>query len=196
MSSVLRTDVGKAKPFTKFSSIKTPSYYDDDLGHVVLIPFSYNNGVLDIAVQDGSYDMIINGYIYNYNGNNWRMVKQMGGEGRVTSLGPNFLRWVTRYLNYDYTVDPSSVTIQVAPVMTRVQQTVTQDSPDALNNRYAITYNSTEKPSSDQYIFDGNEANNYFSTWVFKSPITLKFYDSDSSSVKYLSLYTQFTSVY
>ena len=195
MSSVLRTDVGKAKPFTKFTSVKTPTYYDGNLGHDVLIPFSYKNGVLDIADQDDSMTMINNGDIFNNYGESWRIVKQMGGEGRVTSLGPNFLTWITAYLNYEYTVDSSSISIQVAPVMTRVQQTVSVNGPNQLNSKYAITYGNTDKPSTDQYILDGNDANNYFSVWVFKSPITLNFYDSDGSSVKYISLYTQFTNV-
>lgn len=197
MSSVLRTDVGKAKPFTKFTSIKSLSYSDNVIEHIVLIPFSYNNGILDIAVQDGSLDMINNGYVSNYTGGNypdgfsWRMVKLMGGEGRVTSLGPNFLTWITAYLSDEVGDTVTNVTLQVAPVMTRVQQSVSSSS--VLNNQYAIRL-STNAPKSDEYIIEGNEANNYFSVWVFKTPITVKF--TYNGNTQYATLYTQFTSTY
>ena len=197
MSSVLRTDVGKAKPFTKFSSIKSLSYYDNNLGHIVLIPFSYNNGVLDIAIQDDSLTMINAGSTsdveFPADGLSWRMVKLMGGEGRVTSLGPNFLTWVQAYLNdngYDVVGTP---TLYTAPVMTRVQQCVTVGSPSPLNNSYALSI-SDEKPNSDEYILDGNEANNFFSVWVFKTPITVQF--NDDGDIRYATLTSQFTSVY
>ena len=197
MSSVLRTDVGKAKPFTKFSSIKSLSYYDRNLEHIVLIPFSYSNGVLDISVQDDSAYMIANGFTsdvdFPADGLSWRMVKLMGGEGRVTSLGPNFLTWVQAYLNDNSFLVGETPTLYTAPVMTRVQQCVTVGSPSPLNNSYALSI-SDEKPNSDEYILDGNEANNFFSVWVFKTPITVQF--NDDGTTRYATLTSQFTSVW
>ena len=45
-----------------------------------------------------------------------------------------------------------------------------------------------------EYILDGNEANNFFSVWVFKTPITVQF--NDDGDIRYATLYSQFTSTY
>ena len=198
MSSVLRTDVGIAKPFTKFTSIKSMAYYDENLEQDVLIPFSYNNGVLDIAIQDDSLTMINAGNATGYNdyndGGQSRMVKLMGGEGRVTSLGSNFLTWISEYLiTHGYGALIGTPTLYVAPVMTRVQQCVTTSGDAPLNNAYALQI-SYEKPNSDEYILAGNEENNFFSVWVFKTPITVQF--NDDGDIRYATLTSQFTSVW
>ena len=186
MTSVLRTESTNL-PITKFVAIRSLTYYDNDIDHAVLFPFSYNNGVLDIASQDGSQDMIDNGYLYGEDGFNWRMVKLMGGDKLVTSLGPNFLTWLGEYTG------GSNFSIKVNPVMTRVQQTVqaaAYPAIDALNSKYAIRF-TTEKPASDEYIISGNEANNYFSCWVFKTPLTVEF--TRGGDTFYSTFNTQFT---
>ena len=194
MTSVLRSEQAAAKPFTKFVPIKSMVYRDSVTNRVVLIPFSYKNGVLDIAIQDGSQDLIDNGDYENTNGHNNRMVKLMGGEGRVTSLGANFRTWLTNVIDDSAT----ELSIQVAPVMTRVQQVV-QGAHDyvwddsstypPLNSQYSYR-ESTEPPESDQYIIAGDEGNKFNSAWVFKTPITVKY--KSGGVYSYATLTTQF----
>ena len=198
MTSVLRSEQAAAKPFTKFVPIKSMVYRDSVTNRVVLIPFSYKNGVLDIAIQDGSQDLIDNGDYENTNGHNNRMVKLMGGEGRVTSLGANFVTWLANVIDNE-TGDPATeLTLKVAPVMTRVQQTVqgvhnyyyndTSTYPP-LNSQYSYR-ESTEPPESDQYIIAGDEGNKFNSAWVFKTPITVKY--KSGGVYSYATLTTQF----
>jgi len=187
MSSVLQTDLPNL-PITKFVPIRSMSYYDTLIDHVVLIPFSYDEGVLDIHVQDGVQTMIDNGDSYDgARGWNWRMVKMMGGDGLVTSLGDNFTSWLSNWIGDVVT----PFTLVTNPVMTRVQQCVQKNGNGPLNSQYAIRF-STEPPTSDDYIIDGNSNNNFFSSWVFKTPITVEFTFDGSNVPSYATLSTQF----
>ena len=193
MSSVLQVDSPNL-PITKFVPIRSMCYYDISLNHDVLIPFSYNEGVLDIHVQDGAQYMIDNGDSYDgARGYSWRMVKMMGGDGLVTSLGTNFTSWLSNWIGNVVT----PFTLVTNPVMTRVQQVVQAPNencnytPAPLNSQYAIRF-STEPPMSDDYIIAGNSNNNFYSSWVFKTPITVEFSYDGSNLPSYATLSTQF----
>ena len=193
MSSVLQIDSPNL-PITKFVPIRSMCYYDNEIGHDVLIPFSYNEGVLDIHVQDDAQTMIDNGDSFNgTNGYNWRMVKMMGGDGLVTSLGTNFTSWLSNWIENEF--DPLKIitpfTLVTNPVMTRVQQCVQNSGNGPINSQYAIRF-STEPPMSDDYIIAGNSNNNFFSSWVYKTPITVEFTFDGSNVPSYATLSTQF----
>lgn len=195
MSSVLQTEA-KNLPITKFVPIRSMCYYDDSLEHDLLIPFTYNEGVLDINIQDDTQYMIDNGTSYDNRGFNWRMVKLMGGDGLVTSLGTNFTTWLSNWIGRNEV--ESEFTLEVAPVMTRVQQTVQGKAWNAggnsghgpINSQYALRF-STEPPASDDYIIAGNSNNNFFSAWVFKTPITVGY--TYLGSNMYATLKSDFT---
>jgi len=190
MSSVSRT-FAQPDATTKFLPIRSVCYHDDDIGHTVLIPFSYSNGVLDIDVPTPSaQNMIDSGDTYNAQGFNWRMVKACGGTGLVQELGPNFLTWMAALQGDDF----NNPTIQVRGVMTKVRQSVQGTNADygsgPLNAKYAIV-TSSQKPLNEEYIVAGDETNKYFTAWVFKSPLTIKF-TRDNGDVQYVTLNTQF----
>ena len=201
MTSLLRGE-GSTYPVTKFSPVKSLSYWDGVVNHRLLIPFSYSNNTLDIAIQDGTQDLITNGDdSVDEDGYNTRMVKMMGGSGLVTTLGPNFLKWIRKYIGQRIAGSGSGasynglVTIVVNPVMTRVQQALQGPlySSGPLYSFEAIRF-TPEPPESDEYIIGGNEGNNYYSVWVFKTPLTIQYVDGGVS--KYVTLMSQFTNVY
>ena len=196
MSSVVRAPA-QVKDVRVFGPIMTPAYYDNtNGGNVLLIPFTCENGVLDINVQDGSQDMIDNGYMYSgTQGDNWRMVRQMGGERVASSLGPNFLTWIAAWLNDNYGDPVNDIQLVVSPVMTKVQQHVVLDEDSMLNSNYVlrITQNVAQT-LTDNYVFNGNDGNNFYTAWVFKTPLTISYnYDGDQY---YLTLQTMFQRPY
>lgn len=201
MTSLLRTTKTNL-PVTKFVPIKSLAYWDMALSHEALIPFTYNNGVLDINSQDGVAILLTTpggGINYGYHGYISRMVKMMGGAGVVTSLGPNFSTWIRKVIASEYSLGPTytgPLSIQVAPVMTKVQQNFPgpgQYSGASLHSQRAIQI-SNEPPESDEYIVAGDKYNKFFSVWVFRSPLTIKFLDpSDGDAIKFVTLQTQFT---
>lgn len=71
MSSVARSFSGPAEAKTKFVPIKSLSYHNDYTNHTVLIPFSFDNGVLNISQVPGWFDVSGNGESYGFS---WRMV--------------------------------------------------------------------------------------------------------------------------
>lgn len=182
MTSILRRYDAPNRGITSFSPIRSPCYYDNEIGHVVLIPFSAQNGVLDINVQDGSLEMINNGDTYGDSGFSWRMVKISGNTARVTSLGSNFVKWMQQYTG----LSGETVQLHIAPMMMQVRQSVQFSGNGPLNSQYAIR-ESQDLPADDQYIVAGSEANNYYNVWVFQSPITVVI------AGRYFTLHSQFT---
>jgi len=199
MTSLLRTTKTNL-PVTKFVPIKSLTYFDMALNDEALIPFIYNKGVLDINLQDGVNMLLTTtggGIGEGYTGYTSRMVKMMGGAGVVTSLGPNFTTWIRKVIAAEYSLGPTytgTLSIQVAPVMTKVQQNFPGPTQSAaLHSQRAIQI-SNEPPESDEYIVAGDKYNKFFSVWVFRSPLTVKFIDpSDGDAIKFVTLQTQFT---
>lgn len=183
MSSTVRSFPAAAKAETKFVPVKSLTYQNNSIDARVLIPFTYSNGVLDVATIPGFLPSDGEG---NGDGFSWRMVKPMGGLGLVTSLGNSFKTW---FENYEGGVDSGSIEIYTRPTMTKVQMTV-PDGASILNSQYAYRGGLTEAPSSDEFV-TGSPSTSWDTVWVFKTPLVLKY--KDSGNVRYASLYTQFT---
>jgi hypothetical protein len=181
MSSVSRS-YNPVKAETKFVPIKSLTFYNGN--HYVLVPFTVINGSLDFITTDTGFTPS-NGD-GNSNGHSWRMVKPMGGQQEVTSLSSNFKTW---FENFEGGVDTGSVSIFIAPVMTKVQMTV-PSGDSILNSQYCYRSGLSEAPSSDEFV-TGNDNNEYNSVWVFKTPLVVKY--TSSGTTYYASLYTQFT---
>ena len=54
MSSVLRSVASRVVKNNKFDNISTPCYPDSGLGNGVPIPFTVDNGILDIQITNTS----------------------------------------------------------------------------------------------------------------------------------------------
>jgi hypothetical protein len=196
MSSLLRGH-GVISETTKFHHIKTVGYYNDIAGSEFPVPFKYETGVLDINLEDDVESQLIENetagtkYIEG-------LAKSMGGVGLVQRLGPNFIRWLNNWVASFYGDNSVIDTFEVfvPATVTKVQVTdENSDEYDVLENdisddpwgisRYA--------PSSDGYV-RGHGGNNFHTCWVFKTPLTIRFYlDGDA---RYLTYNTVFAPVY
>jgi len=188
MSSILRSNPGAPEAKTKFVPIRSLSYRNTNYNnsgqtHYVLLPFTYDNGVLDMNARvpgftpsDGEGDS---------NGFSWRMVKAMGADGLVHTLGSNFITWITNYIDNSI----SNIRIVTAPVMTKVQMSVPSNG-SILNGQYCIRTGLDEAPSSDEFV-TGTPTSNYDTVYVFKTPLVISY--TESGDTQYASLYTQFS---
>ena len=189
MSSALRTMATVPKD-GKFDNISTPCYFDIGLDYDTPVPFTVVNGVLDIALTNADVESFVN------NGNSPGddtefQAKMMGGKRLVTAIGTNFNTYLRKRIQGIDTLESAysgELTIVVNPVMTKVQLAQPgQVQGLAFENVYGV---NDYPPSSDEYV-GGNETNNYYTSWVFYKPMTVRFVSSASATgYKYITFST------
>jgi hypothetical protein len=172
------------KPITALVLQYTDSIYSSKLP----VPFTVNNkGVLDINIQDNVLADLLNDTSFSdvwFNDINLAVeVLPLGGERRVTSLSPNVLTFL-RYWIIDLHPEetPSKFTVMVSPTMTKVQYIL---NPTVFQP-YTVAGFSDEPPSSDTYV-NGDSTNNFRTGWIFKTPMTIKYYSQMNGKYMYLS---------
>ena len=193
MSSLLRQRVEPKHTDTRLLSIRSPSYVSVLYGSsVILFPFTYSNGVLDLNIQDDVQSLITAG-TFDAGNNHLFPVKLLGGTHMVSSIGSNFdayVRSVIKNINslaYNYT---NSITVYVPPVVTKVQASmpVAGQLPPLLITR--SMHDSLVPPSSDGYNYAGSDSDHWRTYWVFKTPLTLQYIIGVTN--KYLTFTTRF----
>jgi hypothetical protein len=195
MSSVLRFYGQVAKPPTKFFDILTGSYNENVIlsGYDIPIPFTVANQVLDINVaQSTDVESFVNNGSYPSTAVSFQG-KIIGGASPVHSFGPSMTRWLNKHIQSveglpsEYN-GPLSLYIQ--PLMTKIQLASPAYGVSPLNDEavYGVT---TEPPTGPEYI-GGNATNDYFTAWVFKTPMTVQYVQSPGV-YKYITLTTQFS---
>ena len=194
MSSVLRSIVGLSRG-SKFDNISTASYYDDDLENKVPVPFIVQNGVLDITLTNSSVEDFVNNGTepdVDYDDTEYQ-AKMMGGFSLVTSIGTNFNTYLRKRIQSIDTLGApysGALTIVVNPVMTKVQL-AQPNQVDGLTfeNVYGV---NDYPPRSDEYV-GGGVSNNYYTSWVFYKPLTVRFVSSGSATgYKYITFSTHY----
>jgi hypothetical protein len=193
MSSVQRVFATPVRTPSKFSGIQTPCYEESNLDDTnVPIPFTVEGQTLDIQITTSSVQTFIN------NGNSPNsdclyQAKQLGGKKLITQLGPNFIAYLNnRIQDNDGLGSPYSgeLLIYVNPVMTKVQLA----QPRNVN---ALEYQSIygvndQPPSSDGYV-GGQFSDSYYSSWVFYSPLTVRYASSASTTgYRYMTFTTNY----
>ena len=181
MTSILRRNFNKFNTLTKFVGIETPSYCDDDCDVDLPIPFTFSNGVLDIALIDNFEARMINNTGQNPNNDIDYMASPLGRTGVVTSVGTNFQNYIYAWQNDSIN---TSVPIRVFRPATVTQVQLVEIDPDEV---WGI---SSTPPSGDNYTI-GSPANNYRSVWVFQEPLTV-IYKDNSNVDQYITLYSKF----
>lgn len=169
MSSLTKIYASTKQTPVEFVRVNGP-YYNDSLIGYTLFPFTYENGVLDLALID-NMAVFLNSpspplsTADSGQTNSSYLYKLLGGNGLVQSLGPNFLK----YINGWQATNPqnSSVLIYSQGVVTKVQA-----SPKNFLLSGKVFRSSATPPSGDGYIA-GNDTNLYRTTWVFKQPLTI-----------------------
>jgi hypothetical protein len=214
MSSVHRTLATIDKPPTKFSALITPSYDDTTLvsGETIEmpIPFTVSNQVLDINVgQSTDIQAFVNNGADPKDQANIQG-KAFGGAKVVTSFGANmttYLRnWIYR-IQEDTPYDPDNpvapvpytgpLVLYIQPLMTKVQlanPSFAIDDPSGPYNSGPFKRDrswgvTTEAPVSTEYT-GGGSADNYFTAWIFKTPMTIQYVVGGTP--KYITMTSQF----
>jgi hypothetical protein len=190
MTSVLRGYAIRKEALTIFIKTDSPCYYDNIFDRNVLFPFSYSNGVLDISYASNSFkEEMVDTLNRPPNVDeedpeeSSTAIRVMSGPQLVSSLGENFKAYIRAWR--DGSIDAGSpILIHIAPQVMRVQEVDYESVNSISGSVYRI---SSQPPSGDGYTV-GNDANQYHSTYVFKTPLT--FTIVESGVVKYITFRT------
>lgn len=194
MSSVIRVmDSHKFKASNKFDNLSTPCYYDNDLDENVPVPFTAVNGVLDIEKTNTSVEnFIANGS--SPDDDTEYQAKLLGGIRPIHTLGPNMLTYLrNRISNHEGDLSGAytgAIEIYVAPVMTKAQLAQPGNVQGlTFENIYGVNDNA---PTSDEYV-GGTDSNKYYASWVFKTPLTIKYRSLTSTTgYRYMTFSTHY----
>lgn len=175
MTSVLRSLSVRKEGLTQFVKVESPSYNDSIKGINVLFPFVYSNGVLDISYAGNAFKVdMVDTVNQSPSDIDVDIVYRITGSSRlVTSLGDNFKAYIRAWR--DGTIDTgSSIQLYTPSQVIRVQGGDHDHIDDQQNETYKI---STKQPSNDFYV-TGESANEYESTYIFKTPLTFTIVES------------------
>jgi hypothetical protein len=198
MTSVLSAFAEIHKLPTKFFSLITPSYEDTVIvpnkTMDMPIPFVVVNQVLDINVNQSSVVQLFvdNGTEPEDKSN--LQAKAAGGASLIKSLGPNMTTYLRNWINRKESLGAAytgSLVLHIQPFMTKVQMVNPKlgiDGEGAFERDRSWGF-TTEDPVSGEYI-GGGPTNNYFTAWVFKTPMTIRY--EVAGGYKYLTMTTQF----
>jgi hypothetical protein len=172
MTSVLRTFASNVA-LQKAEGVVTISY------NGLPIQFSYDR-------RTSTLDFIFaNGFDVNADLNRTTTMyirgSNKGGIHLVDKIGPNFISW----METNEGVDVGSISVHEKPIVFRANLLLQDREP---NNDHAM-FESTNPISFDQSA--GTVANNYFTTFLFKKPLVLKY--KKSGITYYRTFTTQFT---
>jgi hypothetical protein len=192
MTSLLRSyAVPVGRNSNKFDNISTPSYYNNDFEQSFPIPFTYVNGVLDIQITNSDVNNFVNNGTSPDDDTEYQS-KFCGGVRLVTSLGDTLITYLrNRIASYEemdeYTGD---VILYVKPTVTKIQLAQPGDAQGlTFENVYGV---NDRPPSSDEYV-GGDAANKYYTSWVFKTPMTIKYTSSISTTgYRYMTFSTHY----
>ncbi len=171
MSSIVRQYAQIKSALTKFTLVDGPSYISSLLGHDMLFPFTWSNGILEINLIDDFQAQMI-----DISGNAPTdecdyAVRQMGGPRVVRAIGDNFKNYI-RAWRYD-TIDAGSpIDVYIQGVVVKVQLADVNHMTDA-----GVAEVSTQAPTSDNFTV-GESSNNFRTTYCFKQPLTLRIKES------------------
>lgn len=166
MTSFIRRFPAIKEGLTRFVKPESPCY--DDNGNR-LFPFIYNNGTLDITYSGNNFKSIMVDNTGNSPNNETETVVRIVGAARVvTSIGENFKAYIRAWRNGTIDVN-SPISVYEPSQVVRVQEAGTDNIRADSGDSYIV---STSAPVSDNFI-SGMEDNNYNSTYIFKTPLTI-----------------------
>jgi hypothetical protein len=172
MSSVLRS-------FSSHVGLPHPGGVITITYNGIPIQFSYDkrNGTLDF--------IFANGFDVNADVNRTTTVYVRGSNNEairlVDKIGPNFISW----METNEGVDVGSISVYEKPIVFRANILL----PGRETNNDHAMFESTGQLSFEQS--SGTEANKYFTTFLFKKPLVLKY--TKSGIIYYRTFTTQFS---
>lgn len=180
-------------PFNVYVSGPTYIYPPETttpLQPVRLIPFNYlKNGVLELN-PDFYFGVLQNANNYFPGDNNTTPVRLLGGHNMVTNIGPNLTAYITGIYSNKYNMagGVESVSVYSPGVVTKVQ-ILDYNALGALGTD--VDTSTSDKQSGDSsrppeaHYINGDNTNNYNTTYVFESPLTLVINFGNGSSRYY-----------
>ena len=198
MSSVQSAYATIHKPPTKVSSLITPSYDDAVIvtGESIRlpIPFTVVNQVLDINVDQSSdiQTVVTNGTAPDDHSS--LQGKAFGGASLIISFGANMTTYLRNWINNIESLGAAytgPLVLYIQPFMTKVQMAdpsfgIISSGAFRRDRSWGIT---THPPISGEYI-GGSPANNFFTAWIFKTPMTIQY--EVAGGYKYITMTSQF----
>jgi hypothetical protein len=170
MTSIVSAYKARDQGLARFVKPESPAYNvtgDSENSLVVLFPFSYSNGVLDISYSGNTFKSVMVDDTGNSPSSETDTAVQILGKPQlVTSLGDNFKAYIRAWRTG---IDSGSpIEIYINPLVIRVQEVDLENISANSGESYRI---STQPPASDTYPA-GTDTNNYQAKYVFKSPLT------------------------
>jgi hypothetical protein len=204
MSSIQAAFAEAPKLPTKFSALITPTYDDTTLvtGETIEmpIPFTVVNGVLDINVGQSSVIQTFVSAGTPPQSEASIQGKAFGGVKVITSLGPNMTTYLRNWIENIEDLDSAyagPLVLYIQPVMTKVQLANPRFAippAEGVDGGAFVSYRSwgvtTEAPVSTEYT-GGGLANNFFTAFVFKTPMTVQYVIA--GGYKYITMTSQFS---
>ena len=188
MSSVTRVKGQNMGLVSKYANVSTPCYPNSDLGEDIPIPFTVQNGIIDIDINNASVQTFVD------NGNqpgddSYYQAKSMGGYRLANRIGTNFATYLRNYINAtDISGFAGPLNVYVAATTGKVQIAQPNDvSALEFENVFGV---NDQPPVSDSFA-GGDATLNYFTTFVFYSPLTIQYPSTNSATgYKYITFTT------
>jgi hypothetical protein len=165
MSSVLSGFRGRSDlPIPNGAVVLT--YGSDDN----VVPFTYNNGVLDMDFSSGfsSSTSITSDAVY--------LRYSEGALHLVTAIGPNFIVW----MEDEGGADAGSVSIYENAIVIRANNIQIGEDPDS-----SSAYRTSPDPWNFTQAAGTIENNNYYSTYLFQKALVLKYTTGGGANTEY-----------
>jgi hypothetical protein len=169
MSSNIRQFIQNITGITKFHKIESPCYYDSDLDEDILFPFVFSNSTLDITYEGNNFkSRMIDVSEREPESESRTMVEIIGGPYLVQSIGDNFKEYI-RSWRMKFYVPNTPIELYIKPQILRVKQA------DIINLRSSASTSVriTDTPPINDTFTMGSDINNYFSSFIFKTPMVL-----------------------
>lgn len=184
---VIAQDMGLA---SKYTNVSTPCYFNSNLSNNVPIPFLVRSGVVDIEVNNASIQTFVNDGS-SPNDDSEYQSKSMGGYRLANRIGTNFATYLRNYINAtDISGYTGPLDVVVPATMGKVQ-IAQPGNVQALQFENVFGVNDVA-PSSDSFA-GGDETLNYFTTYIFYSPLTIRYESTNSTTgFRYITFTTHY----
>jgi hypothetical protein len=181
MTSIAGSFAKKQEGITRFLKPESPCYVESGVDR--LFPFVYRNGELDISYEGNDFKSIMVDITGSAPSSETDCALYiLGGPRLVTSLGENFKAYIRAWRSS--TIDEGSpIELYQPSQVIRVQES-DYNNVTASDSSYRI---SNFPPVSDTYTA-GTTTNNYYATFIFKTPLT--FTIVESGVTKYITFLT------
>jgi hypothetical protein len=186
MSSLLRISAKKIYTPTRLVPVNSATYSDSSTSKDLLFPFMVSkNGELDISYTNSfKEDMIdISNQTPTQGGDDPSTLSTLLGSTRIiTSLGDNFKEYIRAWRMR--TIDEGSDILLTSKrcIAINVRSTIF-----GYNNAYQI---DNTPPTSNLIDSVSKPSNNFLTTWIFKTPLTIEITENDVK--KYISFVSIF----